>query len=51
MFLDFEQPLALLFADYLAMMGLFVFIAYYAGRFLQRKRNAVKGELEQEKAQ
>lgn len=50
-FLDFEQPLALFFAEYLAMMGLLVFIAYYAGRFLQRKRNVAKGELEQEKTQ
>ncbi|MDD2959491.1 MAG: DUF4405 domain-containing protein [Lachnospiraceae bacterium] len=50
-FLDFEQPLVLFFADYLAMMGLFVFIAYYAGRFLQRKRSAAKGEPEQEEAQ
>lgn len=50
-FLDYERPLALFFADYLAMMGLFVFIAYYAGRFLQRNRSRAKEEPKQEKTQ
>ena len=34
-FFDYERPLILFFADYLAIMGLFVFIAYYLGKKLQ----------------
>lgn len=50
-FLDYERPLALFFADYIAVMGLFVLIAFYAGRFLQRNRNTAKEEPKQEKTQ
>ena len=35
-FFDMEQPLALFFAEYLAMMGLWVCIAYYAAKALQK---------------
>ena len=35
-FFDMEQPLALFFAEYLAMMGLWVCLAYYLSRALQR---------------
>lgn len=33
-FLDFEQPLILFFLDYLAIMGLFVWVGYYGGKGL-----------------
>lgn len=35
-FFDIQQPLALFFAEYLAMMGLWVCIAYYAAKFLHK---------------
>lgn len=35
-FFDFEEPLALFFLDYLAVMGLFAVIGYYAIKLLQR---------------
>lgn len=35
-FFDFEQPLALFFAEYLAMMGLWVCIAYYLVKALNK---------------
>ena len=35
-FFDFEEPLALFFLDYLAVMGLFAAIGYYAVKLLQR---------------
>ena len=34
-FFDFEQPAALFFADYMAIMGLFVFLAHYASKGLR----------------
>lgn len=37
-FLDFEEPIPLFYLDYLAMMGTFIFLAYYMSRFL-RNRN------------
>lgn len=40
-FFNFEEPLALFFLDYLAVMGLFVFLGhYFAGflKYLSRKR-------------
>lgn len=36
-FFDFGEPLALFFADYIAIMGLFVSAGYYITRFLSRK--------------
>ena len=33
-FLDFSEPIPLFYLDYLAMMGTFVFIAYYLTKFL-----------------
>ena len=36
-FLDFSEPVPLFYIDYLAMMGTFVFLAYYASK-LARKR-------------
>lgn len=41
-FFDFERPLPLFFTEYLAIMGLFVFLAHYGGKGLQKlssKRN------------
>ena len=35
-FFDFERPLPLFFTEYLAIMGLFVFLAHYGVRGLQR---------------
>lgn len=43
-FIDYEQPLALFFVDYLAMMGLFLLIGYYTGKFLQAVRHPEKHE-------
>lgn len=34
-FFDFDQPLALFFADYLSIMGMFVFLGYYGGKLLK----------------
>ena len=40
-FFDFEQPLALFFLDYLAIMGLFVCCGYYGGKLLKRGRESL----------
>ncbi|MDO4293333.1 MAG: DUF4405 domain-containing protein [Eubacteriales bacterium] len=37
-FFDFDETLLLFFADYLAIMGLFIWIAYYAGSLLQKRK-------------
>lgn len=39
-----EQPLALFFAEYLAMMGLWVCLAYYLSRALQRLSTGKEGK-------
>lgn len=41
-FINYERPMALFFVDYLAMMGLFLLIGYYTGKFLQRVRRSEK---------
>lgn len=43
-FFDMEQPLALFFAEYLAMMGLWVCLAYYLSRVLQRLSAGKEGK-------
>lgn len=43
-FFDMEQPLALFFAEYLAMMGLWVCLAYYLSRALQRLSTGKEGK-------
>ncbi|MBD5098784.1 MAG: DUF4405 domain-containing protein [Clostridiales bacterium] len=44
-FFDFEEPLAVFFLDYLAVMGLFAAIGYYAVKLLQRlEQNAFISE-------
>lgn len=35
-FLDYEEPVPLFYLDYLAMMGLWIFLAHYAGALLQK---------------
>ena len=40
-FFDFEQPLALFFLDYLAIVGLFVCCGYYGGKLLKRGRESL----------
>lgn len=37
-FFDFDRPLILFLLDYMAVMGLFVFCAYYAGMIFRRKK-------------
>lgn len=43
-FFDMEQPLALFFAEYLAMMGLWACLAYYLSRALQRLSTGKEGK-------
>lgn len=38
LFFDFDQTLLSFFAEYLSIMGNFVFLAYYTGRLLQKSR-------------
>lgn len=42
-FFDFEQPILQFFAEYTAMMGLWICVSYYVGKMLARrtKRHAV----------
>lgn len=40
-FFDMEQPLLLFFGEYLAMMGLWACVSYYAARLLQKSRKSV----------
>lgn len=35
-FFDYEKPVWLFFAEYMAMMGLFVFLAHYISKGIQR---------------
>lgn len=37
-FLDFEEPKPLFYLDYLAMMGLFIFLAHYGAKRLKRTK-------------
>lgn len=36
-FLDFSEPVPLFYLDYLALMGAFVFLAYYTSKLLRRR--------------
>lgn len=36
-FFDFSEPIPLFYLDYLAMMGTFIFISYYAPRLLRKR--------------
>lgn len=42
-FFNFEEPLVFFFLDYLAVMGLFVFAGYYAGKAVRRSPKNSKG--------
>ncbi|MCD8366157.1 MAG: DUF4405 domain-containing protein [Clostridiales bacterium] len=42
-FFDFEEPLVFFFLDYLAVMGLFVFAGYYAGKAVRKSPKNSKG--------
>ena len=37
-FFDFEEPLVFFLLDYVAVMGLFVFIGHYLAEFLRKKK-------------
>ena len=41
-FFDFERPAFLFFTEYVAIMGLFVFFAYYATKAIQRRNEKKK---------
>ena len=43
-FFDYEEPVLFFFADYLAIMGLFIFCGYYGNRLLTHRKNRIKGE-------
>jgi hypothetical protein len=47
-FFDFERPVLLFFTEYIAIMGLFIFLAYYCSKGMQklsgRRRNLVAKE-------
>ncbi len=42
-FFDFEEPLALFFLDYLAIMGLFVWVGHYLGLLLRKLSQSQRG--------
>lgn len=48
-FFDFERPVLLFFAEYIAIMGLFIFLAHYVSKGVQRLTGKRK-KLEKEKA-
>lgn len=48
-FFDFEKPVWLFFTEYIAMMGLFVFLAHYSSRGLQRLNGRGKKCVEKKK--
>ena len=41
-FFDFSEPIPLFYLDYLAMMGTFLFLSYYASRLLRKRSASVK---------
>ena len=45
-FLDYSEPVPLFYLDYLAMMGAFIFLAYYVGKLLRKPsgKKALKTE-------
>lgn len=47
-FFDFERPVLLFFTEYIAIMGLFIFLAHYASKGVQRL-NGKRKKLEKEK--
>lgn len=47
-FFDFERPVLLFFTEYIAIMGMFIFLAYYLSKGVQRL-NGKRKKLEKEK--
>lgn len=47
-FFDFEKPAWLFFAEYMAIMGLFVFLAHYSSKGLQRRNRKGKKFVDKE---
>lgn len=43
-FLDFSEPVLLFYLDYLAMMGTFIFLAYYAAKLLRKRPRKKSGQ-------
>lgn len=43
-FFDYEEPVLFFFADYLAIMGLFIFCGYYGSRLLNRSKKQKQRE-------
>ena len=41
-FFDFSEPIPMFYLDYLAMMGTFLFLSYYASRLLRKRSAPVK---------
>ncbi|HIT41717.1 MAG TPA: hypothetical protein IAB60_06410 [Candidatus Caccovicinus merdipullorum] len=37
-FFDFERPAVLFFTEYLAIMGMFIFLAHFGGDMLRKKK-------------
>ena len=48
-FFDFERPLLLFFTEYIAVMGLFIFLAYYGTKVLQKLTGKRRKATEYEK--
>lgn len=48
-FFDFERPVLLFFAEYIAIMGLFIFLAHYASKGIQRLAGRRKKLVEKKK--
>lgn len=48
-FFDYEEPVIYFVLDYVAIMGLMIFIAYYLQRFLQRKISSVSAGNQKQK--
>ena len=41
-FLDYNEPKLLFYLDYLALMGLCIFVAHYASKLFRRKKEVRK---------
>ncbi len=44
-FMDYSEPPILFYLDYLALLGLFIFIFHYVGKFLRKSRISKKPEM------
>lgn len=48
-FFDFERPVLLFFMEYIAIMGLFIFMAHYTSKWLQKQTGRRKRRVEKKK--